>query len=229
MSIFENAFMIVIFRSASISGMPVGRAELSSGSDSAVGQRRLHGWAGLESAEHLHGGDGGAREFRRDVAGDASEAENLDVKRRPGIPRRLEILPRVVRQPELELPARHGLPDRVVLPFELVANGGADEVGAIGVEAVADHEINASEIDEAEVDRDFFAVGRLGSQLVNIAAIIALSISIRLDGLEMAFGWMTTRAWSKISRRRPLQSLGGSAMRDPKCVRSRPLGLHQLA
>src|SRR6202161_1365753 len=75
-------------------------------SGGAVCQRRLHGRAGLESAEDLHGCDGGAGEFRRDIAGDASEAENLDVKRCPGIAGRLEILPRIVRQPELELSAR---------------------------------------------------------------------------------------------------------------------------
>ena len=66
-----------------------------------------------------------------------------------------------MRQPELELPARHGLTDGVVLPLELVSNGRADEISAICVEAVADHEIHASEVDEAKVDGNFFAVGNL--------------------------------------------------------------------
>jgi hypothetical protein len=57
--------------------------------------------------------------------------------------------------------------NRVLLPFELMAHGGADEIGTIGVEAVADHEIHASQIDEAEVDGDLLAVGRLRSKLVN--------------------------------------------------------------
>ena len=125
----------------------------------AVGQRRFHGWAGLEGAQDLNGCDGSAGKFRSDVAGDASEAENLDMERCPGIPRRLKVLHCVVRQPELELPARYRLTNCVVLPFELVSNGRADEVSTIGVEAVADHEIHASEIDEAEVDRNFLAVG----------------------------------------------------------------------
>ena len=76
---------------------------------------------------------------------------------------RLKILSRVVRQPKFELPARHRLTDCVVLPFELVSNGCADEVSPIGVEAVPDHQVHASEIDEAKVHRDFFAVGRLWS------------------------------------------------------------------
>src|SRR5271170_5426400 len=152
--------------------MPVQRrAELSRYSGGAVGQRRFHGWAGLEGAQDLNGCDGSAGEFRSDVAGDAGEAENLDMERCPGIASRLKVLHRVVRQPELELPARHRLTDCVVLPFELVSNGRADEVSTISVEAVADHEIDASEIDEAEVDRNFLAVGSLRSQLVNVCHI----------------------------------------------------------
>ena len=94
-----------------------------------------------------------AGEFRRDIAGDGGEAENLDVERCPGIAGRLKILPRVVRQPELELPARHRLTDCVVLPFELVSNGCADEVSTISVEAIPNHQVHASEIDEAQVHR----------------------------------------------------------------------------
>src|SRR5271163_742972 len=108
------------------------------------------------------------------------------MERCPGIPRRLKVLHRVVRQPELELPARHRLTNCVVLPFELVSNGGADEVSTISVEAVSDHEIDASEIDEAKVDRNFLAVGSLRSQLVNVCHI---SHSIQSDW--MADRWHT--------------------------------------
>jgi hypothetical protein len=132
-------------------------------SGGAVCQRRLHGRAGLEGAEDLHGCDRGAGEFRRDIAGDGGKAENLDEERRPGIAGRLEILPRIVRQPELKLSARHRLTDCVVLPFELVSNGCANEISTISLEAVANHEVHTSEIDEAHVHRDFFAVGRLWS------------------------------------------------------------------
>ena len=64
------------------------------------GQRRLQA-AGLawKGAEDLHGCDGGAGEFGRDIGGNGREAENLDVERCPGVPGRLKILPRIVRQP----------------------------------------------------------------------------------------------------------------------------------
>src|SRR3984957_20775986 len=47
-------------------------------SGGAVGQRRLHGRAGLEGAEDLHGRDGGAGGFRGDIAGGGGEADNLE-------------------------------------------------------------------------------------------------------------------------------------------------------
>jgi hypothetical protein len=139
----------------------------------------------------MHGCDRGAREFRGDLAGDGGQAENLDEERCPGIASRLKILPRIVRKPELELPAGHRLTDCVVLPFELVSNGCAEEVSPIGVEAVANHEVHTSEIDEAQVYRDFFAVGRFWSQLLNVCH---LAYSIHLDGIKMASIWVTTRA-----------------------------------
>ena len=66
-------------------GAPVRRRRVSRRSGGAVGQRRLYGWARLETAENLHGCDSGAGELGRDVAGDAGEAENLDMERRTGI------------------------------------------------------------------------------------------------------------------------------------------------
>ena len=106
------------------------------GSGGAVCQRRLHGRAGLEGAEDLHRCDRGARASLGVTSLAMVARPNLDVERCPGIAGRLKILPRVVRQPELELPARHRLTDCVVLPFELVSNGCADEVSTISVEAI---------------------------------------------------------------------------------------------
>ena len=181
MSIFENAFMIVIFRGrVDTGGMPSRSGGLSSvqvvRSASAAFTAGLAWKAPRTCTEAM-------------AARASSGVTSLAMLARPrtwiwsGVPASRAAsrsCARVVRQPELELPARHGLTDRVVLPFELVSNGGADEVGTIGVEAVADHEIHASEIDEAEIDRDFLAVGRLRSQLVNV---LPSRLSIRLDVL----------------------------------------------
>src|SRR3954471_9497655 len=126
MSMVENAFMLMILNEADD---PVRNARLSlrmgqcEGSGSAVGQCRLHRRAGVEGAEDLHGGDGLAGELGSDVWGDAGEAEDLDVERRAGAPRRFQILPRVVREAQAELLAGHRLLHRVALTLELVAHG----------------------------------------------------------------------------------------------------------
>jgi hypothetical protein len=42
--------------------------------------------------------------------------------------------------------------------LQLVADRRPDEVGAIGVDAVVDQEINLPEIDDAQVDRNLLAL-----------------------------------------------------------------------
>ncbi len=52
-------------------------------------------------------------------------------------------------QAQVEGVTRHRLLDDVGVPLELIANGGADEVGPVGVEPFADHQIDLSQIDVA--------------------------------------------------------------------------------
>ena len=54
------------------------------------------------------------------------------------------------------------------VPFKLVANGGPDEVGSVGVESLLHHEVDMAEVHIAEVDGDLLAVGGLGPQFVYI-------------------------------------------------------------
>ena len=61
-------------------------------------------------------------------------------------------------QTQLESVARDRLPDRLTLAFKLGANGGADEIRAIGIKSFLHQEIDLSEVDEAEIDRDLFAI-----------------------------------------------------------------------
>jgi hypothetical protein len=48
--------------------------------------------------------------------------------------------------------------DHLFVRLVLVADRRPNEVGAIGVEALLDEEIDPAEIDEAEIDGDFFGV-----------------------------------------------------------------------
>jgi hypothetical protein len=57
--------------------------------------------------------------------------------------------------------------DDVGMPFELIADGGANEVGSIGVEALLDHEIDLPEVHVTEIDRNLLAIRELWAQLVD--------------------------------------------------------------
>src|SRR3954447_1132972 len=54
------------------------------------------------------------------------------------------------------------------MPLDLIADGGADEVGAVGVEPLLDQKIDVTQVDVAEVDRDLLGVGRLAAELVDV-------------------------------------------------------------
>ena len=54
------------------------------------------------------------------------------------------------------------------MPVDLVANGGADEVGAIGVKALLDQQIDVTQVDKTKVDRDLLGVAGLGAEFVDV-------------------------------------------------------------
>ena len=49
-------------------------------------------------------------------------------------------------------------PDYLGVPFKLVANGGPDEVGPVGVKTFLNEKIDMAQVDKAQVDRDLLAV-----------------------------------------------------------------------
>ena len=87
---------------------------------------------------------------------------------------------------EFERAPHDRLLDRVRVGGELVADRGANEVGAIGIEAFAHQEIDMAEIDEAEVDRDLLALARPVSAAGGSPPAI---VSILLPSAWMVYGW----------------------------------------
>ena len=72
--------------------------------------------------------------LRRDVLGDSGKAQNIDMQRLTGTPRRVEILAAVIPQTEVQTFSGRRLFDDVRMTFELVANCRANEVGTVRVE-----------------------------------------------------------------------------------------------
>ena len=85
---------------------------------------------------------------------DTGKPNHLDMQRLAGGFDRLEIRAAVVAQPEFERVPDDQFLDRVRVCGELIADGGADEVGAVGVEALLHQQVDPPEVDIAEIDRD---------------------------------------------------------------------------
>src|SRR4051812_44343559 len=135
----------------------------------AIGEGCLDGGAGMQRPQDGERGDGGAGEFGGDVRGDGGEPQDADVEQLPDIKYRFEILAAEVSQAEVDALACHRLADDVGMPFDLVADGGAYEVGAVGVEPLLHQQVDVAEIDIAEIDGDLLAVRHLRSDLGYVA------------------------------------------------------------
>jgi hypothetical protein len=137
-------------------------------SDSGT-QRRLDGRAGLEGSEDVDCGDRLKRQLGCDVGSDHCQPQHLDVQRLASIPRRLQLLTGKMAKPEVQLMASDGLLDDVAMPLKLIADRRADEIGPVGIETVADQQIDLSQINKPQVDGDLLAVG-LGPERANFAS-----------------------------------------------------------
>ena len=93
--------------------------------------------AGVQSSQDGDRGDGGPRKFGCYVMADRGEAQYIDVQHLAAIPDSLEVITTVVAETEIEGFPSDRLADDVGMAVELVANGGADEVGPVCVETVA--------------------------------------------------------------------------------------------
>jgi hypothetical protein len=141
----------------------------------------------VQRSQDSDGSDRGAREFGRDVQCDRGEAQYIDLQHLSGAARRLEILPAVVPQTEIQALSGRRLFDGLGVAFELVADCGSNEVGSVRVKTLLNHQIDMAEIDEPEIDRDLFTFTGLGSQWVHIIDhAYHHPYTIRMDGIWMA-------------------------------------------
>ena len=99
------------------------------------------------------------RELGRDVGGDAEQAQHAHVQRLATSAHGLEVGGGQVLDAQHQRTPAHHLLDRLGVRGDLVADGGADQVRAIGVEAFLHEEVDLAEVDEAHVDRDLLVDG----------------------------------------------------------------------
>src|ERR671913_275003 len=128
-------------------------------------QRRLHGRARPESAEHDQGVNGLQGQLRIYVIVNARQAEHSYLQRLSGLTYRLQVAAGVVLQPEHQRLARHRLPDLLGVRGELVADGRSDEVRPIGLEALLNQQVYLPQIHKPEVDRDLLRLTHAGAPL----------------------------------------------------------------
>src|SRR3954469_11238842 len=154
-------------------------------SANAAGEGGLDGGRGVEGAQHDKRVDRGERELGRDVGCDGGEAEDMDPELLAGGQDGLEVGAAVVAQAQIEALPRHRAIDHGGVPFKLVADRGADEVGAVGVEPLPHQQVDVAEVHVAQVDRDLLAVAGLGAELVNVVCHLR---TILLPSIWMANG-----------------------------------------
>ena len=93
----------------------------------------------MQSAQHGDRGYRRASKLGRDVLGDTSKAQNVDVQHLAGPPRRFKILAAVVPQTEVQTFSGRGLLDHVCVAFELVADCGSNQIGTVRLKSFLHH------------------------------------------------------------------------------------------
>jgi hypothetical protein len=108
--------------------------------------------SGADFAEDGDRTDGGFGEFGGDVIGDFEDAHHADVDGFMSSDAGFEVLAGVDGDSEGHEAALDSLADRGVVGGEEVADGSDEEVGAAGVKALFNEEIDLAHIDHAEVE-----------------------------------------------------------------------------
>ena len=140
----------------------------ATGSRHSVRQRRLDRWAGMKRAEHHNRSNCGAGKFSSDISVNRCEPDDLDVEHLPGCTKPFKFITTVMPEPEIQALTRYSLLDHIRVAFELVADCGANEIRAVGIETLLHHQIDMTEVHMAEIDGDLFGIGRRPMQVDDV-------------------------------------------------------------
>src|ERR1700737_3000596 len=116
----------------------------------------------MEAPQHCGPSYCRARKLGSDIVCDAGQSQHADMEHLSGGTHRFQIFTAEMMQAELYFFSGYCLLDRLSMPFELITDGSADNVGAVRVKPFLNQQINLTEIDVTQVDRDFLAIRGLG-------------------------------------------------------------------
>jgi len=139
----------------------------------------------MQSPQHADGGDRGPSKLGCDVLGDSGKTQHVDVQHLTGAARGFEILAAEVPQTEIQTFSGRRLFSYIGMTFELIADRRPNEIGTVRVEAFMHHQVDVTEVDEAKIDRDLFAVGGLWPEFADIADHVCLPSIHHLHGWYM--------------------------------------------
>ena len=124
-------------------------------SEGSVGEGRFHRWTRMKRTQDFDRCDRRPGQFGGDVVCDAGKTKNTKFQHLSCCVRCLQLQSRDLAQPQVEGLARERFPGCFRVTLELIADRGANEVGAVGVELLRDQKINVPEVDKSQIDRDF--------------------------------------------------------------------------
>src|SRR5262245_49227080 len=139
----------------------------------------------MQRPQHADRANSGASKLGRDVLVDAGKAQDVYVQHLTGAPHSFEILAAEVPQTKIQTASGRGLLRYIRMTFELVADCGSNEIGTVGVKPFPHHQVDVTEIDIAEIDRDFFAVSGFWPEFADIAGHY---LSIHTASMWMVYG-----------------------------------------
>src|SRR5690242_10171315 len=141
---------------------------------------------GVQSAEHDNRGNCLAGELGGHIWSDTGQAQDMDVQLLPGVTRRLQIFAAVLPQTQIQALSISGALDHLRVAFELIPDRRPNEIGAVRIKALPDHEIDLAQVDVTDVDRDLLGIARLRAQIPNVVRVHA---AISRPSSWMIDGW----------------------------------------
>jgi hypothetical protein len=137
----------------------------------------------VQRAEYHNRSNCRAGKFGGDISVNRCQPDDMDVERLPRCAKPLKFITSVMSEPEIQALTGYGLLDYIRVAFKLVPDRGANEIRAVGIETLLHHQIDMTKVHMAEIDRDFFGIGRRPMQVDDVVYHAYHPVTICMDGM----------------------------------------------